>query len=241
MIGGVIGGFVTFLFPLAGIAIGAAAGAAIGAMVGNSIDGKFVDDVKAELEPASPRCSCWCGGGPRRGPRRAPQLPRRRDPDDARRGRRGVDPPGPQLGGSPPGGCGAGPGDRRTTRRARVRRRPRRPAPRAGGSRAPPIRGPPSPRARRPVEPPHLGGSRLRPQPVAAADVEPRADGDLPPLAPPMARRVPAVPGRPVVGDRTGRPRRRAGQVDGLAPEPAHDLARLEGWRGSTSNPAGSR
>jgi uncharacterized membrane protein len=51
VIGGVIGGFVTFLFPLAGIAIGAAAGAGIGAMIGNSIDGKFVDDVKEELEP----------------------------------------------------------------------------------------------------------------------------------------------------------------------------------------------
>ena len=51
VIGGIIGGFVTFMFPVAGIAIGAAAGAGIGAMVGNSIDGKFVDDVKEELEP----------------------------------------------------------------------------------------------------------------------------------------------------------------------------------------------
>jgi uncharacterized membrane protein len=51
VIGGVIGGLVTFMFPVAGIAAGAAIGAGIGALVGNGVDGKFVDDVKEELEP----------------------------------------------------------------------------------------------------------------------------------------------------------------------------------------------
>lgn len=51
VIGGVIGGFVTFMFPVAGIAVGAAIGGGIGALVGNGVDGKFVDDVKDELDP----------------------------------------------------------------------------------------------------------------------------------------------------------------------------------------------
>src|SRR5689334_17964371 len=51
VIGGVIGGFVTFMFPVAGIAAGAAIGGAIGSLVGNGVDGKFVDDVKNELDP----------------------------------------------------------------------------------------------------------------------------------------------------------------------------------------------
>jgi uncharacterized membrane protein len=51
VIGGIIGGLVTVIFPIAGIAVGALAGAGIGAAVGNGVDGKFVDDVKNELEP----------------------------------------------------------------------------------------------------------------------------------------------------------------------------------------------
>ncbi len=51
VVGGALGGLVFFMFPVAGIALGAAAGAGIGAMVGTGVDGKFVDDVKAKLPP----------------------------------------------------------------------------------------------------------------------------------------------------------------------------------------------
>ena len=50
-IGTVVGGFVTFLFPVAGMAIGAAAGAAIGAALGRGVSGKLVDEVKETLQP----------------------------------------------------------------------------------------------------------------------------------------------------------------------------------------------
>lgn len=39
------------IFPVVGLAIGAAAGAAIGAITHSGVDGKFVDEVKADLEP----------------------------------------------------------------------------------------------------------------------------------------------------------------------------------------------
>jgi uncharacterized membrane protein len=51
VVGAVIGGLVFFMFPLAGIALGAAAGAGIGAAFGTGVDGKFVKDVKENLPP----------------------------------------------------------------------------------------------------------------------------------------------------------------------------------------------
>jgi uncharacterized membrane protein len=50
-IGAVIGGLVTFMFPLAGATIGAAAGAAVGRMFHRGVSGTFVDEVKATLQP----------------------------------------------------------------------------------------------------------------------------------------------------------------------------------------------
>lgn len=49
--GALLGGFVGFMFPLAGIAIGAAAGAAIGAAMDTGVSGSFVDEVKRTLRP----------------------------------------------------------------------------------------------------------------------------------------------------------------------------------------------
>jgi uncharacterized membrane protein len=51
VIGALVGGIIFFVFPIAGIALGAAAGAGIGAAVGHGVDGKFVEDVKAKLPP----------------------------------------------------------------------------------------------------------------------------------------------------------------------------------------------
>ena len=51
VVGAVIGGFVGFLFPVAGIAIGAAAGAAVGAALDTGVSGAFVDEVKRSLVP----------------------------------------------------------------------------------------------------------------------------------------------------------------------------------------------
>jgi uncharacterized membrane protein len=51
VVGAILGGFVTFLFPPAGIAIGALAGAGVGALLGKGVEGDFVKDVKEELEP----------------------------------------------------------------------------------------------------------------------------------------------------------------------------------------------
>ena len=45
------GGLVTFMFPVAGITIGALAGAGVGALLGKGVEGDFVKDVKEELEP----------------------------------------------------------------------------------------------------------------------------------------------------------------------------------------------
>ncbi|HET7026238.1 MAG TPA: DUF1269 domain-containing protein [Candidatus Limnocylindrales bacterium] len=51
VIGGLVGAFAAFVFPVVGIAIGAAAGAAIGASMGTGVEGTFVDEVKANLTP----------------------------------------------------------------------------------------------------------------------------------------------------------------------------------------------
>lgn len=51
-IGGVVGLMVAgVLFPVVGLAVGAAVGAAAGAIAHKGVDGKFVDEVKADLEP----------------------------------------------------------------------------------------------------------------------------------------------------------------------------------------------
>lgn len=50
-IGAVLGGLVTFVFPLAGIVIGAAAGAAVGAAMDTGVSPAFVDEVKTTLRP----------------------------------------------------------------------------------------------------------------------------------------------------------------------------------------------
>ena len=51
VVGGILGPFLTFAFPLAGIAIGAGAGALIGKMFDTGVDQKFVKDVQAALQP----------------------------------------------------------------------------------------------------------------------------------------------------------------------------------------------
>lgn len=51
--GGTLGLLVTFLFPVAGIAIGAASGAAIGALLDQGVDGKFVKEVSERLQPGT--------------------------------------------------------------------------------------------------------------------------------------------------------------------------------------------
>ena len=51
VLGAILGGFVTFIFPLAGIAVGALAGAGVGALMGRGVSGDFVKDVKEELPP----------------------------------------------------------------------------------------------------------------------------------------------------------------------------------------------
>ena len=51
LIGAALGGLLTFVFPLAGIAIGAALGAAVGASFKTGVDPDFVDDVKNTLRP----------------------------------------------------------------------------------------------------------------------------------------------------------------------------------------------
>jgi uncharacterized membrane protein len=53
VVGGIMGGMLLVVFPVAGIALGAAAGAGIGASLGQGIDGKFVDEIKAELTPGT--------------------------------------------------------------------------------------------------------------------------------------------------------------------------------------------
>jgi uncharacterized membrane protein len=51
-IGGLVGLMVAgVLFPVVGIAVGAAIGAGLGALAHKGVDGKFVEEVKADLEP----------------------------------------------------------------------------------------------------------------------------------------------------------------------------------------------
>ena len=53
-IGGGIGLLVAgVIFPVIGVAIGAAAGAAIGALTHKGVEGKFVEEVKANLQPGT--------------------------------------------------------------------------------------------------------------------------------------------------------------------------------------------
>jgi uncharacterized membrane protein len=51
LIGAVIGGLVSFIFPLAGMAIGAALGAAVGVALDRGVSRAFVDEVKTTLRP----------------------------------------------------------------------------------------------------------------------------------------------------------------------------------------------
>ena len=50
-IGAIIGGFLTFIFPPAGMVVGAALGAAVGSTLDTGVSPKFVDEVKATLQP----------------------------------------------------------------------------------------------------------------------------------------------------------------------------------------------
>ena len=50
-IGALIGGLVTFMFPLAGIALGAALGALVGRSLDRGVSDTFVDEVKGTLRP----------------------------------------------------------------------------------------------------------------------------------------------------------------------------------------------
>lgn len=51
VVGAVIGGILSFAFPLLGAAVGAALGAAVGAMLDRGVSSKFIDDVKTTLRP----------------------------------------------------------------------------------------------------------------------------------------------------------------------------------------------
>ena len=51
--GGSLGLLLMFLFPIAGIAVGAASGAAIGALLGKGVDGKWVKEVTESLKPGT--------------------------------------------------------------------------------------------------------------------------------------------------------------------------------------------
>jgi uncharacterized membrane protein len=52
VVGGLIGTFVgALLFPVVGLVLGAAAGAAIGASLDTGVSGRFIEEVKKQLEP----------------------------------------------------------------------------------------------------------------------------------------------------------------------------------------------
>jgi uncharacterized membrane protein len=48
-VGALIGGVVTFFFPVIGIAVGGAVGGAIGSLMHSGVEGSFVDEVKEQL------------------------------------------------------------------------------------------------------------------------------------------------------------------------------------------------
>ena len=50
-IGAVIGGIMSFAFPLLGVAVGAALGAAVGQMLDRGVSSTFIDEVKTTLRP----------------------------------------------------------------------------------------------------------------------------------------------------------------------------------------------
>ena len=50
-VGAVIGGILSFAFPLLGVAIGAALGAAVGQMLDRGVSSTFIDEVKTTLRP----------------------------------------------------------------------------------------------------------------------------------------------------------------------------------------------
>jgi uncharacterized membrane protein len=50
-IGAVIGGLLTFVFPLAGAAVGAAAGAVVGRLADTGVSDRFTDELKETLRP----------------------------------------------------------------------------------------------------------------------------------------------------------------------------------------------
>ncbi len=52
-IGALLGAMFVFFFPFVGLALGAAGGAVVGASMNRGVDQKFVDDVKASLNPNS--------------------------------------------------------------------------------------------------------------------------------------------------------------------------------------------
>jgi len=51
VIGAVVGGLLTFVFPPLGLVVGAVAGAAVGAAMDTGVSPKFVDQVKSTLRP----------------------------------------------------------------------------------------------------------------------------------------------------------------------------------------------
>jgi uncharacterized membrane protein len=53
LIGGAVGLLTTFLFPVVGTVAGAAAGGWVGSKLREGVDGKFVDEVSASLEPGT--------------------------------------------------------------------------------------------------------------------------------------------------------------------------------------------
>lgn len=52
-VGTVLGGFLTFFFPPAGMALGAAGGAIVGKSLQENIDSHFVEEVKESLKPGT--------------------------------------------------------------------------------------------------------------------------------------------------------------------------------------------
>ena len=50
-VGAVIGGIMSFAFPLLGVAVGAALGAAVGQMLDRGVSSTFIDEVKTTLRP----------------------------------------------------------------------------------------------------------------------------------------------------------------------------------------------